>query len=146
MAEKLAVWDPKPYTHLNSIVLVPILLAMLRAENVHFQYRGSAQLEKQRAESPRMAASSPTRNKRPSSILYFLEVDMDVATSQRLGDGRSHCAISRSPSPTVALLLAPEVCDEDCKAYLSSAIKATNTRGGVPGVFPPSLFEAAYVS
>ena len=137
---ELAKWDPKSSAHLGSIALVPLLLEMLRTENIHFQHWGSAQVEERIAHSPL------SQSEGLSPMPYLLQTHMDAAESLNLEDGESCHGISCSPSSVAAFLLASETRDEECAAYLSAAIKATGTRGGVPSVFPPSLNEAAYVS
>jgi len=146
LREKLTAWDPKSEAHLDSIVLVPALLAMLRAENIHFQFQGSAQLENQRMERLRRAEPASPQGNGFDPRLFYLETYMDAVEFQRSEATESYHGISCSPSSTAAFLLGSNVWSEEYESYLSAAIKATGTRGGVPSLFPPSCIEAAYVS
>ena len=143
---QLANWDPKSDMHSGSIVLVQALLVMLRAENIHFQFRGSAQLERQIMETSCKAETSSPQSNGFSPMLYYLEAHVDALEPQNSGGMKSYHGISCSPSSTAAFLLGSKVWDEEYEAYLSAAIKATDICGGVPSLFPPSSTEAAYVS
>lgn len=144
--EQLDIWDHKSDGQSGSIILVPALLAMLRAEDIHFRFHGSAWLERRRAENLRTAEMAPSESNEFNPALYYLEAYVDVIEPQHLEGSKVFQGISCSPSSTAAFLLGSEVFDEEYKAYISAAIKATGTSGGVPSVYPSSSTEVIYVS
>lgn len=143
---QFATWDPRSNVHYRSVILVPALLAMLRAENIHLHCGGSAKIERQRIESLHTLGSVSSQRNGFNLAVYFLEAHMDAAKSLPPEANASHHGISCSPSSTAAFLLGTKAGNEECEAYLSAAIKATCTSGGVPSLFPLSDTEVAYVS
>lgn len=146
LRRQLATWDPKSDEHFDSIILAPVLLAMLRAEDIHFDFRGSAELDKRRSERLCRAESSPQQSINTfDPKLDYVRCDMG-SLPRRLGKVDSSEGIACSPSSTAAFMLHYEGWSEEYEAYLSAAVNSTRTSGGVPSLFPPSFTEPVYVS
>ena len=146
---KLQDWDVSGTVHVGFEVLVPTLLELLEKDCDRFEFPGRCALMVLNESKLSRLRPEALYGERRTTLLHSLEafvgrINFDQV-SHHLSENGSMMA---SPSATAAYLMNCSHWDESAERYLLDVVALGTGRGngGVPDVFPSSVFEIAWVS
>ena len=132
--------------HVGFEILVPALLTMLENESIYLNFPGRKLLMELNAVklggiNPEMLYETPTM------LLHSLEAFIGTLDFDRVGHHKRFGSMMASPASTAAYLIHSSIWDEESEGYVRRVIfeGKGNGLGGVPSVFPTTIFEMTWV-
>lgn len=150
LASQLKEWDVTATVHVGFEIIVPSLLAILRAEHflTDFEFDGEEILGQ--INSAKLSGFKPEMlySREPSTAVHSLEAFIGKVDFNKLTHHLTKGSMMGSPSSTAAYLIHASRWDEEAEAYLRHVIAegAGKGSGAVPSAFPSAFFEYTWVS
>lgn len=146
LQSRLQDWDVESGMHGGLELLVPVMTEMLESSGRLLSFPGSLTLQK--LNERKLSRFVPeTIYKSPTPFLHTLEafigkIDFDVVRCHRISS-----SMLAFPASTAAYLMHASVWDDEAEIYLREVILKGygHGTGGVPSVFPISIFETTCV-
>lgn len=139
-------WDVESCMYVGFEILIPAMINMLEKENILFTFPGLPALEMLNEKKlcrfePEMLYKSPT------PLLHSLEAFIGKIDFNKVRHHGTACGMLASPASTAAFLMNASTWDDEAEMYLRKVILSGHGHGtgGVPSVFPISIFETTWV-
>jgi hypothetical protein len=144
---QLRAWDVEATMHVGFEYLVPALLTMLEAEDVHFAFAGRANLMEINHKKMSRFRPEMLYGEQKITALHSLEAFIGLIDFDRVQHHKTFGSMMASPSSTAAYLMSTSQWDLESEAYLHHVIDhgAGKFSGGVPSAFPSNYFETTWV-
>ncbi|KAI0395444.1 ent-kaurene synthase [Xylariaceae sp. FL0594] len=149
LKQQLNEWDVASSVHVGTEVLVPALLETLEKDGKLFAFPGRALLAEWNRRKLRKFSPDMLYCPRKTTLVHSMEAFVGKIDFDRVShhlDSRG--SLMGSPAATAAYLMNASSWSEAAESYIRTVVESSRRNGysgGVPGAFPSSIFESAWV-
>lgn len=144
---KLQQWDVQASIHVGFEILVPSLLSMLEQEHVVFEFPQKQVLMNQNAKKLKNFDPAILYGNQKTTFLHSLEAFIGKIDFDKVQHHRTYGSLMCSPSSTAAYMMNCTTWDAEAEKYIKDVIMygRGHGNGGVPSVYPCTVFELTWV-
>ena len=144
---KFSQWDVSLTSTKNFEILIPKMLQLLEVENIEFAFPGRQLLNQLNAKATAKINPSTLYGNVRSTATQYLEGFLGELDFDRVSQHKICGSMMASPASTAAYLMNCSKWDNESEEYLSHVVSIgdEDLNGGVPSLFPSTVFELATV-